>query len=525
MPSLSRRAFCGAVASAAVAAQQQARRPNLLLILADDMGYSDAGCFGGEIETPNLDSLAANGVRFTQAYSTARCMPSRGCLMTGFHSQQTGMEQGSQAKPPAWVKFLPQYLGPQGYRSYHAGKWHVAGSMPLRDTGFHRSYYLADQDRFFSPTRHFLDDQPLPAVKPTEGFYATNAITDRALGFLADHRKNHTAAPFFLYLAYTAPHFPLHALEEDIRRYKEQYLAGWDTVRQRRWERVHAMGLVKTRLAPLEPEVFTPWNTPDAELKSKIGPGEVTRAVPWKSLTPQQREFQATKMAIHAAMVHRMDAGIGRVLEELRDMQELDNTAIVFLSDNGASAEQLIRADGHDAKAAPGSWASHLCLGPGWASAANSPFRRSKSFVHEGGIASPMIVHWPAGFFARGELRRTPCHFVDMLPTLAAIAGVSEPRAHAGAPPLPGKSLVPAFRQDRAIPKDYLFFHHSNNRALRKADYKLVSAGKDGPWELYHLATDRGETNNLAAKEPERVEAMSAEWKRLQDEFLAQSRS
>ncbi|MBM3796154.1 MAG: arylsulfatase [Acidobacteria bacterium] len=396
--------------------------------------------------------------------------------------------------------------------------------MPLRDTGFHLSYYLADQDRFSSPTRHFLDDQPLPAVEPNARFYATNAITDRALEFLEEHRKNHIAAPFFLYLAYTSPHFPLHALDADIRRYKERYLAGWDAVRQQRWERVHSLGLVKTGLAPLEPDVFTPWNTPDAELKSKIGPGEVTRAVPWKSLTREQQEFQATKMAIHAAMVHRMDVNIGRVLDELRDMQELDNTAIVFLSGNGASAEQLIRADGHDANAAPGSWASDLCPGPGWASAANAPFRRSKCFVHEGGIASPMLVHWPAGFFARGELSLTPCHFVDMLPTLTSMAGVTEPRAQAGVPPLPGKSLVPAFRQDRTIPKDYLLFHHSNNRALRKGGYKLVSAGKDGPWELYSLASNRGETNNFAAKEPERVQAMSAEWQRLQDEFVAQSR-
>ena len=517
---ISRRAFL-ATAAAAVAGP---KRPNLLLILADDMGFSDVGCYGGEIDTPNLDRLARGGLRFTQAYSTARCMPSRGCLLTGYHSQQTGMEQGSQAKPPGWVKFLPQYLSAQGYRSYHSGKWHVAGSMPLRDTGFHHSYYLEDQNRFFSPTRHHLDDQPLPKVNPGDGFYATTEIADRALGWLKDHQAKHAADPFFLYLAFTSPHFPLHAHEDDIRRFRERYLAGWDAVRRERWRRLEKAGIAKCRPAPLEPEVRPPWNTAEAELMRQIGPGEVTRAVPWDTLTREQREFQATKMAIHAAMIYRMDVHIGRVLDQLRAMRALDDTVIVFLSDNGASAEQIIRADGHDPKAAPGSWASHLCLGSGWASAANSPFRRSKSWVHEGGIASPMIVHWPNGIKARGELRRTPCHFVDMAPTLAGLAGIPSPAANSGAPPLPGRSLVPAFARDRTIEKEYLFFNHADNRAIRQGDWKLVAAGTDGPWELYDLAKDRGEATDLAAREPARVAAMSQRWLSLQAAFVAQSR-
>ncbi len=489
------------------------------------MGFSDAGCYGSEIDTPNLDSLARGGVRFTQAYSTARCMPSRGCLLTGFHSQQTGLEQTARAKPPRWAKFLPQYLSPQGYRCYHSGKWHVSGAMPLRDTGFHHSYYLQDQDRYFSPTQHHLDDRPLPRVSPGDGFYATTAIADRALGWLKDHQANHAADPFFLYLAFTSPHFPLHALEDDIRRFRERYLAGWDSVRGHRWRRLEKAGIVHCRPAPLEPGVWLSWNTPENDLTRQIGPGEVTRAVPWKTLSREQCELQATKMAIHAAMVYRMDAHIGRVLDQLRAMQALDDTAIVFLSDNGASAEQLIRADGHDAKAVPGSWASHLCLGAGWASAANSPFRRAKSWVHEGGIASPMIVQWPSGIQARGELRRTPCHFVDILPTLADLAGVQSPAAHAGAPPLPGRSLVPAFANDKVIEKEYLFFHHSNNRALRQGDWKIVAAGSEGPWELYDLAKDRGETNDLSRRESARVAAMAHEWTRLQEQFVAQSRA
>lgn len=524
--SLSRRAFL-AGASALRAAQsppRPQRRPNLVFILADDMGFSDAGCYGGEIDTPNLDTLARGGLRFTQAYSTARCMPSRGCLMTGYYSQQSGLEQSAKAKAAPWVKFLPQYLAPQGYRCYHSGKWHISQAMPLRDTGFHHSYFLGDQDRFFSPTRHHLDDQPLPPVKPTDGYYATQAIGSRAVGWLEDHRRHHAEEPFFLYLAFTAPHFPLHALAEDIARFRERYLAtGWDSVRESRWKRLQKLGIVNCRPAPLEPETWPAWNLAAEELSSKIGPGEVARAVPWKSLTLEQREFQATKMAIHAAMVYRMDVEIGRVLGQLRAMNAFDDTVVFFASDNGASAEQLIRADLHDAASTPGAWNSHLCLGPGWSSAANSPFRLHKSWVHEGGISSPFIVHWPAGIQARGELRRTPCHFVDVVPTLADLAGVASLSAHPGAPPLPGRSLRPAFAANRAIPRDFLFFHHIGNRALRQGDWKLVAAGEKGPWELYNLARDRGETRNLAASEPARATAMASEWNRLQTEFVAQS--
>lgn len=530
MQGLSRREFAAAAAAIGTsaglrAAQQQKRRPNLVFILADDMGFSDAGCYGGEIDTPNLDRLARGGVRFTQAYSTARCMPSRGCVMTGYHSQQSGLEQSAKAKAAPWVKFLPQYLTPAGYRAYHSGKWHVSGAMPLRDTGFHRSYLLGDQERFFSPTRHHLDDKPLPRINPGEGYYATQAIAGRAIDFLKEHQQDHAASPFFLYLAFTSPHFPLHALSDDIQRFRERYLSsGWDNVRKARWQRLQKAGIVRCQPAPLEPAVWPSWNLTPEVLEREIGPGEAPRAVPWNSLTQEQKEHQATKMAIHAAMIYRMDAEIGRVLDQLQAMQALDNTVVLFASDNGASAEQLIRGDMHDKAAEPGAWNSHLCLGPGWSSAANSPFRMHKSWVHEGGISSPLIVHWPAGIKARGELRQTPCHFVDIVPTLADLAGVSAPAAHAGAPPLPGRSLRSAFAADRRIQREYLFFHHIGNRALRKGDWKLVAAGETGAWELYDLSRDRGETQNLAAKEPARVTAMAAEWTRLQNEFVAQSR-
>ncbi len=241
--------------------------------------------------------------------------------------------------------------------------------------------------------------------------------------------------------------------------------------------------------------------------------------MPWASLTDEQKSFQRTKMAIHAAMISRMDREIGRVLDQLRAMKALNDTVIVFLSDNGASSEQLIRADGHDAGAAPGSAKSHLCLGPGWASAANAPFRLHKSWVHEGGISSPMIVHWPRGIGDRGKLRHNPCHFVDIVPTLVDLAG-GQPAVAPGAPPLAGRSMAPAFKRDGAVPHEFLYFNHSNNRAVRMGDWKLVAAGAKGPWELYDMRTDRAEGQNLAASEPERVKEMAALWQSKDEEFV-----
>ncbi|MDX1981944.1 MAG: sulfatase-like hydrolase/transferase [Bryobacteraceae bacterium] len=516
----SRRSFLAGAGASAFA--QSRRRPNLLVILADDMGFSDPGCYGGEIDTPNLDSLARNGLRFTQAYSCARCVPSRGSLLTGYYSPQTGIEQTSRVKPAAWARFIPQYLSPLGYRCYHAGKWHIPASMPLRDTGFHHSYFLGDQDRFFSPTRHHLDDQPLAPVKPGEGYYATSAIAGHAINWLNRHQREHAADPFFLYLAFTSPHFPLHALQPDIRRFEKRYKAGWDVVRRERSIRQRRLGLPPVTPAPLEPETRPYWNTPDSELTARIGSKEVSRALPWDSLSKEQKEFQSAKMAIHAAMVYRMDAEIGRLIGQLKKMDAFRDTAILFLSDNGASSEQLIRADGHDPEAAPGSARSHLCLGPGWATAANSPFRRHKSWVHEGGISSPLIAHWPTGIAERGALRRTPCHLIDVLPTLVDLAGGPAPAPGEGGPPRPGRSLAPAFSQDREIAREYLFFHHMENRALRMGDWKIVASGKSAPWELYDLAADRGETTDLASRQPDRVRAMAARWESLEREFLAQ---
>ena len=505
--------LAGALPASAVA--NAARKPNFLVILADDMGFSDAGCYGGEIDTPNIDRLAHRGLRFTQGYSTARCGPSRSCILTGRYAQQTASDVMTPGNIPDWTRFVPHHLKPLGYRSYHSGKWHIR-FRPVAGAGFDRSYLLVDQNRFFTQTNHMLDDQSLPPVKQSDGYYATVSIADHAIRFLREHRGD---APFFLYLAFTAPHFPLHALQEDIDFYKDRFAEGWDTVRERRWQRMKRMGLIDCSLARLEPEMRPPWNTPDAELIGKIGPGEVTRAVPWSTLTPEQRGFQRTKMAIHAAMITRMDREIGRVLAQLRAMNALDDTMTLFLSDNGASSEQLIRADGHDASAPPGSARTHLCLGPGWESAANAPFRLHKSWVHEGGIASPFIVHWPNGFKDQGKLRHNTCHFVDILPTLVAAGGgrlVTEPAA----PEFAGKNLLPAFQKDGTVARPFLYFHHSNNRAIRAGEWKLVAAGQSGPWELYDMRGDRAESKDLSGQEPERVQQMAALWKQTDEEFV-----
>lgn len=515
-----------ALAGPALAARQAARTPNVLVIVADDMGYSDSGCYGGEIETPHLDRLAAGGLRFTQCYSTGRCWPSRTALLTGYYPQQVRMDP-PQGRLPAWTRVVPHYLKPLGYRCYHSGKWHLMGApRPVADGGFDHSYVLHDHDRYFAPKNHQLDDRPLDPIAEGSDFYVTTAIANYAIEFLKGHAADHRNEPFYCYLAFTSPHFPLHALQEDIAKYRQRYLDGWDVIRERRWKRMREMGLIHCDLASREPDVIPDWNLPKDKLREQIGPGEVDRAVAWKDLTDEQREFQATKMAIHAAMIDRMDREIGRVFEQIKAMGASEDTVVLFVSDNGASAEQIIRGDNHDPTAAPGSERSYLCLGPGWSSAANTPFRLHKSWVHEGGISSPLIVHWPAGIPAHGELRHNPCHFTDILPTVLGLAGAGRVSAQwngENAPPLSGVSLMPAFAKDQTVAHEFLYFHHLGNRAIRVGDWKLVARGENGPWELYDLNTDRCESVNLAGRYPEKVDQMSALWRQCEDRFRQQA--
>ncbi|MCL4118581.1 UNVERIFIED_CONTAM: hypothetical protein GTU68_006464 [Idotea baltica] len=517
-------AVFAAGADSAASKATATRPPNILVILTDDLGYSDLGCYGSEIATPNLDQLAKNGLRFSSFYNTARCWPTRAALLTGYYAQQVqrdALPGMKRANRPEWARLVPAMLKTAGYRSYHSGKWHLDG-MPLT-TGFDRSYYLKDQGRFFSPEVHFEDDKKLPEIKRGTGFYGTTEIANHAVKCLQEHAVDHADRPFFHYLAFTAPHFPLHALPEDIAKYEGRYDAGWEKVRDARFQRIKQMGLVTSPLSAVELDVGPPYAFPDA--MKQLGAGEVNRPQPWDSLTNQQKKFQATKMTLHAAMIDRIDVEVGRVLKQLRSMKQFDNTLILFLSDNGASAEIMVRNDGHDPLAQPGSAASYLCLGPGWSTVCNTPFRRHKTWVHEGGTSTPLIAHWPNGISGKGEVRHSPGHVTDIVPTILELAmatQVATPPATV-VPGPPGKSLIPLFASDDAAGRSEIWWCHEENKAIRQGDWKLVAA-KGDPWELYDLSVDRTEQHNVAEQHPHRVQQMSERWKQQTDQFIELAR-
>jgi arylsulfatase len=499
-------------------------RPNVVLILADDLGFSDLGSYGSEIATPNLDGLANNGVRFTQFYNTARCWPSRGALLTGYYAQQIHRDAlpslggGGQGIRQSWARLLPDYLKPAGYRSYHSGKWHIDGKVLT--AGFDRSLNMENQGNYFTAKGNSIDDVPVKVPADEKGYYASIAVADHAIECLKDHAANYKDQPFFHYIPFISPHFPLHALPQDIAKYRDKYLAGWEALRATRFERQKTMGITNTTLSALEREVGPPYAFP-AAMKA-LGSGEVNRPLPWAELIDEQRRFQATKMAIHAAMVDRMDQEIGRIIAQLKAMGAYENTLILFASDNGASAEIMVRNGGHDPQAEMGSAATYLCLGPGFSSAANTPHRRHKTWVHEGGISTPLIASWPAGISAHGELRHTPGHVVDIVPTILELAGIPKPADWKGQPmpPAPGKSLVAALKSDVTIERPSLWWLHEDNKAIRVGDYKIVAAKGDA-WELYDLKTDRAEQNNLAAKMPEKVKELADLWQKQTDETTA----
>jgi len=508
------------------------KKPNILIILADDMGYSDAGCYGSEIQTPNLDKLAKNGLRFTQFYNTGRCWPSRSSILTGYYPQSIHKDNltkanGENPKPPTggifgvrpvWAQLLPAYLHPMGYRSYVSGKWHIDGKP--EDNGFDHSYLYLNTEGYFGAINHTEDGVKLPPILPDGSSYSTVRTADYAIKFLKEHAEKYKDQPFFQYLAFNSPHFPIQALPEDIAIYKDRYKSGWDVIRKERFERMKKLGIINCDLSPLDPSIIPGWNLSEEELQKRIGPGEVGHAVPWNSLTEVQKEFQASKMAVHAAMIHRMDIEIGRVINQIKAMGALKNTVILFLSDNGASAEQMIRDAGHDPKSVVGSAQSYLGIGPGWASAANTPFRLHKSWNHEGGIATPLIVCWEKGIKKKNEFRKDPGHLIDIVPTILAITGAGRPETVEGhaVPVFPGKSLVPAFLKSGTVKHDYLWWNHEGNRAIRIGDWKIV-ADHQSPWELYDLSKDRSETINLANKYPEKVKELEQEWIRHAGEF------
>ena len=507
--------------------------PNFLIILCDDLGYSDLGCYGSEINTPQLDAIANSGRRFAQFYNTARCWPTRGALLTGYYAQQIrrdtvpGVKSGGQGTRPKWAKLLPERISKLGYHSYHSGKWHVDG-LPTQN-GFEKSYSLQDHDRHFHPKNHTLDDKPLPPATSSDGYYSSNEIASRAIDQLRYHQENHQGKPFFSYVAFTAPHFPLHAPQEIVDKYKPIYQQGWDRIRQQRWNKLKQLGLARDLQRPsdIETDIGPPYHFPEA--LQKLGTGELNRPLPWEQLSPQQKAFQADKMAVHAAMIEAMDSQIGRIFDFIKqDSARWENTLVLFLSDNGASAEIMVRGDGHNPNAAAGSAESYLCLGPGWSSVSNTPFRRHKTWVHEGGIATPMIAHWPAGIQPDPNPVSTPYHVIDIAPTILALAS-----KHAGTefespdPKFPGLSFAREFQEqaNRASRTEsrVLWWQHEANRALRDGNLKIVASGKDSPWELYDLAQDRAETENLATQRPQELERLAKTWNELTEQFRLQA--
>lgn len=489
------------------------RPPDVLLILADDLGYSDLGCYGGEIPTPNLDRLAAGGLRLTEFTNAARCWPTRAALLTGYYPQAVRRDgfpgadfKGAAGRRPAWAALLPERLKAAGYRSFVSGKWHVDGRPG--EQGFDRSFTVDDHDRYFAPRERTLDGKALPAPSAA-GRHVTAEIADRALEFIREHARGHVGRPLFGYVAFTAPHFPLQAPAEDIARRAGDYLSGWDAARSARLGRQAELGLGLGPAAAVERGRGGPYPAAPRALAA-LGPGEATTTPEWRSLDERQRAFQAAKMAVHAAMVEGMDREVGRLVEELRALGRLDNTLILFLSDNGASAELLVRGDGHDPAAAPGSPASYLCLGPGWAWVANAPFRLHKSWAHEGGISTPLVAHWPAGMAGRGLVRRGNGHVIDLAPTLLDLAGLPA-QAGEGRPGFHGISLSRLLRAGEEPGPRTLWWLHEGNAAYREGEWKIVrERGK--PWTLHHLPSDRGERADLSAREPERLRRMAEAW-------------
>jgi len=514
MPLLSFIFAMGAVA-------EENKKPNVMVILIDDMGYSDLGCYGSEIKTPNIDQLASNGLRFSQFYNTARCWPTRAAVLSGYYAQQVNRDKvlgfGSVGERPKWAGLLPEHLAKGGYVSYHSGKWHIDGAP--KQAGFNRSYGIGkmgcDDNRFFDSKPWQEDDLRSDEKYDKAPYYSTVAITDHAIACQQLHHEQHGDQPFFQYIAYYAPHFPLHAMAEDIEEVGDRYKGGWDTIRSQRWKKLKDLGLVKNiPLSEVEYEQGPPYAFPDAI--KQLGPGELNRPKLWEELDDTQKDFQQKKMAIHAAMIERVDKEVGRIVKQLKANQVYEDTAIFILSDNGASAEIMVRGDGHDPKAAAGSAKSYLCLGPGWSTVSNTPFRKHKTWTHEGGVSTPMITHYPRGIAKdqQGQIREGTGHVIDIAPTIMELAGLSreDPKV-----PWPGQSVVPTFNESK-VDSRVLWWAHGNHHAIRDGDWKLVTL-RDGQPELYDLSVDRAETNNLAAAKPEKVLAMQQNWNAMTEDM------
>ncbi|MGZ8919841.1 MAG: arylsulfatase [Limisphaerales bacterium] len=528
------------------AASGDAAKPNLVVILSDDVGFSDIGCYGSDIETPNLDALAKNGLRFTQFYNTARCCPTRASLLTGRYPHQAGvghmMEdrgldgyRGRLNRSPT----IPEVLKTAGYRSYAVGKWHVtpghtAGALanptnqaqwPLR-RGFDRFYgTIHGAGSFWDPSSLVRDDQLItiandPEYQPMEYFY-TDAIADHAVKFVREHERRAEAKPFFLYVAFTAAHWPLHSREKNITKYKGKFDEGYEAIRAARWAKQKKLGIVKEK-----------W-------------GHAAPAEDWRKV--KDKEFEVRCMEVYAAQLDAMDQAIGRIMAELQAQGEFENTLILYLQDNGGCAEPMGRGTNFTARAErprfepmekdaqqygsvpkqtrdgwpvrqgygvmPGPADTYIAYGRGWANVSNTPFREYKHWVHEGGIATPLIAHWPAGIprSRRNDLETQSAHLVDVMATIIDLAGADYSRVAVNESKPEGVSLRRAFRGRTLQRKEPIFWEHESNRALRDGKWKLVSK-ENKPWELYNMEQDRTEQHNLAARHPKRVKEMAEKW-------------
>ena len=523
--------------------------PNVVLILSDDMGFSDIGCYGGEIETPHLDALAANGLRFTQFYNTARCCPTRASLLSGVYQHQAGIGlMTGDRKLPGYrgeigrnVLTIAEALRTVGYRNYMSGKWHVTrhtrpqgpkDNWPLQ-RGFDRFYgTIIGAGSFYDPAtlcrgNTFITPVNDKAYQP-ETYYYTHAINDNAVAYLQEHAEKTPDKPFFLYVAHTAAHWPMHALPKDIAKYKGRYDDGFAPIREARLKRLKEMGIVGRDL--------------------KMSP----RSDDWDK-TPH-KEWERRNMEVYAAMVDSMDQGIGRIIEQVKKQGQFDNTLFFYLQDNGGCAEGYGRyapkkpypeykpmgpdqfqtkiwppmqtRDGRAVRHGPGVMAgpedTFIGYGRGWANVSNTPFREYKHFAHEGGIATPLVAHWPKGISKerRGKLEHHPGHLIDIMATCVDLANVNYPKKSGGhdITPLEGVSLAPAFSGQELARKDALYFEHHLNCAIRDGDWKLVRYGQTGrpsklrDWELYNIAVDRSELKNLAKSNPEKAKELADKW-------------
>ena len=490
-----------------------APRPNIVVILADDMGYSDLGCYGSEISTPNLDRLAAGGLRFTQFYNAGRCCPSRASLLTGLQPHQAGVgamvddyakATRERLNSPAYQDHLsatcvtiPEVLKPAGYRTLMCGKWHLGyrpAEWPAR-RGFDRSLVQVDGaiNYFGVGVQHkggdvppmALDDRPYEP--PRDGFFTTDAYSAQAAEWVSESAKAGT--PFFLYLAYNAPHWPLHAPAEDVAKYRGKYRGSWQAVRVARHRRQLELGVVDAR-----------WG---------MAPMDRGAVKPWDQLDEAARDEWDLKMAVYAAQVERMDRGIGRVLDAVRAAGAEQNTLVLFLSDNGGAAENPNKSR---PGAETGTRDSYVGYARPWATVSNTPLRLHKQRVHEGGISAPAILSWPGRVKSPGSVTKQVAHLVDVMATCVEVAGATYPAQKDGTPvpPMEGVSLLPVLSGGE-LPGRVLGWEHEGHRAVRRGDWKLVSV-HGRPWELYDVGADRCESKDLASSQPERAAALEREY-------------